>query len=131
MKATTMIVLGGLLFAGTALAADPQQATNTAITAHAESGSKVGIDARTGKLRPLTAAESAQLDAIGAKNKAALAKAKGKTTAKEGPTSFIASNGMLVSLEPLMVETTATVGADGKVVVTHGADAQSPEAAHE
>lgn len=128
MKATTMIVLGGLLFAGTSLAAEPQQAT---ITTNHESGMKVGIDAKTGKLRPLTAAESAQLDAIGAKNKAALAKAKGKTAAKEGLTSFVASNGMLVSLEPLMIETTATVGADGKVVVTHGADAQSPEAANE
>ena len=73
MKATTMIVLGGLLFAGTSLAAEPQQATTPTPDAHAGSGSKVGIDARTGKLRPLTAAESAQLDAIAAKNKAALA----------------------------------------------------------
>ena len=126
MKATTLIVLGGLLFAGTAIAAEPQQATT------AESGMKVGIDAKTGKLRRLTAAESAQLDAITAKNqKAAAAKAKGKTAAKEGPVSYVAANGMVVTAEPLMVESTATMGADGKVVVTHGELPQTPEAANE
>jgi hypothetical protein len=121
MKATTMIVLGGLLFAGTALAADPQQATNTATTTNNESGSKVGFDARTGKLRRLTAAESAHLDAITAKNKAALAKAKGKTAAKTGPVTFVASNGMtVVELdETHMTEVQATIGADGKVIVSH------------
>ncbi len=121
MKATTMIVLGGLLFAGTALAADPQQATNTATTVQSESGSKVGFDAKTGKLRRLTAAESAQLDAITAKNKAALTKAKGKTAAKTGPISFVAANGMTVTHldESQMTEVKATIGADGKVVVSH------------
>ena len=121
MKATTMIVLGGLLFAGTAIAADPQQTTNTATTVQAESGSKVGFDARTGKLRRLTAAESAQLDAITTKNKAALAKAKGKTAAKSGPITFVAANGMtVVELdETHMTEVQATIGADGKVVVSH------------
>lgn len=137
MKATTMIVLGGLLFAGTAIAADPQQATNTTTPASAESGSKVGFDARTGKLRRLTAAESAQLDAITAKNKAALAKAKGKgkTAAKTGPISFVAANGMTVTEldETYMTEVKATIGADGKVVVTHdGEPVQGAvEAAHE
>ncbi len=121
MKATTMIVLGGLLFAGTALAADPQQTTNTTTPASAESGSKVGFDAKTGKLRRLTAAESAQLDAITAKNKAALTKAKGKTAAKTGPISFVAANGMTVTHldESQMTEVKATIGADGKVVVSH------------
>jgi hypothetical protein len=126
MKSTTLIVLGGLLFAGTSLAAEPQQ------TASTESGSKVGIDAKTGKLRRLTAAESAQLDAITAKNqKAAMAKAKGKTAAKEGAVTFVAANGMVISTEPLMVDTTATIGADGKVVVSHGEIQNTPEAANE
>lgn len=116
MKATTLIVLGGLLFAGTAIAAEPQQATTT------ESGSKVGIDPKTGKLRRLNATESAQLDAIAAKNRKALAaKAKGGQAAKAGPTTFIAVNGMAVSEldDTHMVELKATIGADGRVIVSH------------
>lgn len=120
MKSTTLIVLGGLLFAGTSLAAEPQQAQNTE-SASAESGMKVGIDPKTGKLRRLTAAESAQLDAITAKNqKAAVAKAKGKA-AKAGPITFVAANGMRVTEldDSYMTEIQATIGADGKVVVSH------------
>lgn len=115
MKATTLIVLGGLMFAGTAIAADPQQATT------AESGMKVGIDAKTGKLRRPTAAESAQLDAMTKNQKTATAKAKGKTAAKAGPVTFIAVNGMAVSEldDTHMSEVQATIGADGKVVVSH------------
>lgn len=128
MKATTLIVLGGLLFAGTALAADPQQ---TSTGAHAESGSKVGFDAKTGKLRRLTAAESAQLDAMTARQKSAPALAKGKTAAKIAPQSFVAANGMVVTAEPLLVESTAKIGADGKVVVNHGEGQQTQEAANE
>lgn len=133
MKATTLIVLGGLLFAGTALAAEPQQATNT------ESGSKVGINPATGKLRRLSAAESAKLDALAAqkqKQKPAAAKARAKGTAltKDGLVTFTAVNGMtIVELdETHMVDLTATIGANGKVVVGHGEPQQgSPEAGNE
>ena len=80
MKSTTLIVLGGLLFAGTSLAAEPQQIQHDDTTQAASSGSKVGIDPKTGKLRRLNAIESAQLDAIAARNQKAMpAKAKGKT----------------------------------------------------
>lgn len=118
MKATTLIVLGGLLFAGTAIAAEPPQATS------AESGMKVGIDPKTGKLRRLTAAESAQLDAMAAKSQAqkpVAAKAKGKAMAKDGATTFVAVNGMTISEldESHMSEVQATIGADGKLVVSH------------
>lgn len=130
MKSTTLIVLGGLLFAGTSLAAEPQQAQSTDSSISADSGMKVGIDPKTGKLRRLTAAESANLDAISAKNqKAAAAKAKGKAAAKEASPSFVTANGMVVTAEPLMVDTTATIGADGKVVITHGEPQKTAEAA--
>lgn len=114
MKATTLIVLGGLMFAGTAIAADPQQATT------AESGMKVGIDAKTGKLRRLTATESAELDAIAAKNQKP-GTAKAKVAAKEGLVVFTAANGMTITehSEAFLVDAQATIGADGKVVVTH------------
>jgi hypothetical protein len=120
MKATSMIVLGGLLFAGTAIAAEPQQAKTTPSTTNNESGMKVGIDARTGKLRRVTAAESAQLEAIAAKNRKA-ALAKGKSANKEGLIRFVAANGMtVVELDDThMTEVQATIGADGKVVVSH------------
>jgi hypothetical protein len=124
MKATTLIVLGGLLFAGTSLAAEPQQATTNS------SGMKVGINPATGKLRPLNAEESAKLDAIeAAKQKSAATRsnakakplAKGERLTKDGLVTFTAANGMtVVELdESYMVETRATIGADGKVIVTH------------
>ncbi|HWS78844.1 MAG TPA: hypothetical protein VN205_10780 [Thermomonas sp.] len=126
MKATTLIVLGGLLFAGTSLAAEPQQAPTTA------SGMKVGINPATGKLRPLNAAESAKLDAMeAARQKSATARAKanakgkplakGERLTKEGLVTFTAANGMtIVQLDDsYMVDVQATIGADGKVVVTH------------
>ena len=128
MKATTLIVLGGLMFAGTAIAADPQQATT------ADSSMKVGIDAKTGKLRRPTAAESAQLDAMTKNQMAVTAKAKGKTAAKAGPVTFIAVNGMAVSEldDTHMSEVQATIGADGLVseaVVTGPAGEGFDEAA--
>lgn len=132
MKATTLIVLGGLLFAGTSLAAEPQQATT------AESGSKIGINPATGKLRRLTAAESAKLDAIAAQKQkpaVAKAKAKGQVLTKDGLVTYTAANGMtIVELdETHMVDLTASMGADGKVVIGHGEQPQqaTPEAANE
>lgn len=57
MKSTTLLLIGGLAFAGTAFAGDPtpQQTSGPSL--------KVGIDKTTGKLRPLTGEESAALDA--------------------------------------------------------------------
>ena len=132
MKSTTMIVLGGLLFAGTSLAAEPQQVQHDDTVEAASSGSKIGIDPKTGKLRRLNAIESAQLDAMSARNqKAIAAKAKSRTVTQAAPQSFIAANGMLVVAEPLMVDTIATVTADGQVVITHGEPQQTVEAANE
>ena len=121
MKSTTLIVLGGLLFAGTSLAAEPQQVQNTDNNLTADSGMKVGIDPKTGKLRRLTAAESANLDVLTAKNrKAAAAMAKGKVAAKEGVTTEIVNGRYITYLpESEMIEIHATIGADGKVTVSH------------
>lgn len=57
MKSKTLFLIGGLAFAGVALAGDPAPQS----TASAPS-LKVGIDKATGKLRPLTATESNALD---------------------------------------------------------------------
>ena len=123
MKSTTLIVLGGLLFAGTAYAADPQQAnvisSDSTIGA---SGSKVGIDPKTGRLRPLNAVESAQLDAITAKNKQSNIKAK--SAAREGVVTEVVNGRVIAYLpESAMSEVHATTAADGKLIVSH--DGQS------
>ena len=132
MKSTTLIVLGGLLFAGTSLAAEPQQVQHDDTVEAASSGSKIGIDPKTGKLRRLNAIESAQLDAITARNRKAIAaKTRSRTVTQDASPSFIAANGMLVVAEPLMVDTIATVTADGQVVITHGEPQQTVEAANE
>lgn len=59
-KTGTRVLLSGLALGVcmSAQAAEPQTPTTQATY----SGMKVGIDAKTGKLRPLTAAESQQLD---------------------------------------------------------------------
>lgn len=62
MKSTTLLLIGGLAFAGVALAGDPAPQS-----APAGTSLKVGIDAN-GNLRPLTAEESAALDAQAAAN---------------------------------------------------------------
>ena len=58
MKSTTLMLIGGIAFAGTALAGDPTPQHNSTGTSL-----KVGIDQKTGKLRQLTPEESAALDA--------------------------------------------------------------------
>ena len=63
MKSTTLFLIGGLAFAGVALAGDP-----TPQSAPTGTSLKVGIDAKTGKLRQLTEEESAALDAQAAAN---------------------------------------------------------------
>ena len=62
MKFATLAVLGGLCLAGNALAADPAPQQDTA-NANANASLKIGIDAKTGKRRVLSSAESAALDA--------------------------------------------------------------------
>lgn len=59
MKFATLAVLGGLAFAGVALAGEPTPQQTGATGA----SMKIAIDPKTGKRRALTAAESAALDA--------------------------------------------------------------------
>ena len=126
MKSTTLLLLGGLAFAGAALAAEPTpQSTSTG------SSMKVGIDAKTGERRVLTPEESAALDAQGAKLRAANAGAASRgimtkrnalvapATYAESAAAPVSRNGLTGYLAPLesMSGITATVGADGKVTI--------------
>lgn len=119
MKSTILIVLGGLLFAGTSLAAEPQSTP-------VGSSLKVGIDAKTGKRRQLTSEESAALDA----KAAAMSKAGRASRAKDGvaiPATYAESvaggitksgiDGYLAPVEA-MSSITATVDANGKMILS-------------
>ena len=122
MKNTILIVLGGLLFAGTALAAEPQSAVT------GSSSLKIGIDAKTGKRRQLTAEESAALDAqVAAKSrtmaKSTSAMAKGgltpPATFAESAANGVSRGGLTGYVAPLESYSaiTATIGADGKLTL--------------
>ncbi|MDE2406784.1 MAG: hypothetical protein KGL91_02845 [Xanthomonadaceae bacterium] len=83
MNTKLLLLAAGLAFAGTALAGDPApQSTPSG------SSLKVGFDKATGKLRPLTAEESAALDA--------------KAAQQAGDnTSLRATHGILAAKTPL------------------------------
>ena len=121
-----LVLLGGLTLAGSALAADaaPQ---DVAVQA---SASKVAIDPVTGKRRPITAGESRALDVQAARDLRTLQRTakpgKGGVHMPATQAQSLASaktvNGITAirfSLEDLS-SINATIGADGKVVVTEG-----------
>lgn len=126
MKSMIVIVLGGLLFAGTAKAAEPAPQQNASVPAAA--GLKIGIDAKTGKRRQLTSEESAALDAKAAAKSRTLAKgarpmAKGllnpPATFEESAAAGVSRGGLTGYVAPLESYSaiTATVGADGKLTL--------------
>ena len=111
MKSTTLLLIGGLAFAGTAFAGDPtpQQTSGPS--------QKVGIDKATGKLRPLTATESAALDSM------ATAAAGNARTLRASPTA--ARKGRFV-FPTTDAETKATVRVvNGITVMKPPADSMS------
>lgn len=125
MKSTTLLLIGGLAFAGTALAGDPtpQQTSGPS--------QKVGIDKTTGKLRPLTAEESAALDSQAAASagdsrtlraKSATARTSSRfvfpTTDAEMKATMRVVNGITVMKPPAdsMSTMTVTRNADGTLI---------------
>ena len=101
MKATTLIALGALAFAGTALAAEPQpQATGAS--------SKIAIDPVTGKRRQMTTEESAALDA-----QATAAKRVGAARAKSATATATAASGSPATMEEALQNTRVVKGIVG------------------
>ncbi|MCC8537102.1 post-PEP-CTERM-1 domain-containing protein [Xanthomonas codiaei] len=94
--------------------------------------SKVGIDPATGKLRPLTDAESAALDrqAGAAARSAATRTAIPQTEAAARATERRLPNGTVARKLPAtqMSSLTATRQADGRIVIEHGDDADTQPA---
>jgi hypothetical protein len=103
-------------------AADAQSTTHEVTVA----GVKVGVDAETGQLRPLTASESAQLDQV-LTQQAKVAPAMAKTfaaprdaTAAHSTVRRAAHGGVSVKVpESLMTSVTAHRDASGQLVVEH------------
>jgi hypothetical protein len=111
---SVVMLASGMTLVGSAFAADPVSQT-TQVTYN---GMKVAVDAKTGALRPLTAAESRQLD---------LAMSGGKGLKLVSPAQAITSKrpirggGVAMKLpETLMSTMTAHVNADGTVTISEG-----------
>ncbi|KQQ82856.1 hypothetical protein ASF73_18520 [Xanthomonas sp. Leaf131] len=100
----------------------------------ATSSSKVGIDPTTGKLRPLTDAESAALDqqATSAARSSAARTSVPQTEAAARATERRLPNGAVARKLPAsqMSSLTATRQADGRVVIEHSDDTETTQPAH-
>lgn len=124
------VLLPALLLACTAaVAAEPASATDAAdITAEdtAASGLKVGIDPKTRKRRPLTAAESAALDraapaqkSTGVRSKTLARPANGKIALDSSRVTARGGRAMKLPLSE-MSHVVAYRDAAGNIVVQHG-----------
>lgn len=121
MRLTTLALMGGLCFAGNALATDPVPQHDAAT-----SSLKIGIDAKTGKRRVLSAEESAALDAQAAPRTVARSRMAAPTLASP-PATFAESaaagmrkgslTGYVAPLESLS-RVTISRDAAGKVTIS-------------
>ena len=124
-KATPALLLAGLAIAATlqARAAEPQ-ATDPQATTGTDTAAMAAIDARTGQLRPLTAAEARRLSAKAAamphgnnlKARAPRTPAEARATLRrhaDGGTSMRVPTSAMSSM-------LVTRGADGSLIVSEG-----------
>jgi hypothetical protein len=134
MKRTGSALIAGLalMLCASAYAADPKTGTQEVMFA----GVKVGIDAKTGRLRPLTADESRQLDQKltqgqqprYAPNVARSFKAPATDVAARSTARPTAHGGVSVKVpESQMVMITAHRDADGAMRIVHGDDAAATQ----
>lgn len=114
--------------------------TDAAIETVEYNGMKVGIDKKTGKLRPLTAEESQQLDAIltqqrasGMVRKSGVTPAPANEAAAVATTRRTASGAMAMKLPQSQMEyITAKRDANGNIVLQHSSEeGTTEEQAHE
>lgn len=123
MKLTTLALLGGLCLAGSALANEPAPRQDQAV---AGSSMKIGIDAKTGKRRALTAEESAALDAAAAPRTMARSRmaapglASPPATFAESAATGLSRGGLTGYIAPLESFSSMTISrdADGKVIIS-------------
>jgi hypothetical protein len=120
-RKTIAVLMAGLTLGFAAQAAEPQDQVVTDVT---YAGVRVAIDPATGKLRPLTPAENQALSsAILKDRKQAPRVAKQPRNATEaGATRRVHSDGSVSVRVPAdqMSEMSATIGADGQVILSEG-----------
>jgi hypothetical protein len=125
-RMTVAALMAGLTLGSAAQAAEPQE---PAVTEATYAGVTVGIDAKTGKLRPLTAAESKHLSdamigrtAIGKARPAAGQPNQPRNAAEARATKRVHADGSVSVRVPAdqMSQIQATVGADGQVTLYEG-----------
>ena len=135
MKSTALFLLGGLAFAGASVAGEPVPQTDIGTS----SSLKVGIDAKTGKRRQLTAEESAALDAQANQRKAKGISAKTASkfnfpaTVEESMANKRVVKGF-VGFKPIaasMSSVTVTRNADGTLVFAENGEVMQPAKAKE
>jgi hypothetical protein len=113
---TIVMLASGMTLVGSAVAADPVPAT-TQVTYN---GMKVAVDSKTGALRPLTAAESRQLDSAMSGGKGLKLVTEAQAIASKKP---IRGGGVAMKLPATLMSTmSAHVNADGTITVTEGDD---------
>ena len=140
MKSTTLLLIGGLAFAGVALAGDPApQSTQSS------SASKIAIDPVTGQRRAITEEESAALDAQVAQTNArsrsiaqSIVSAGGlpiPATYEESIAGAVTKDGLTAYIAPLEAYSRVVItrAPDGKVTISEddSGSTHSVEAARE
>jgi len=121
-RITVAALMAGLTLGFTAQAAEQQE---PAVTETTYAGVTVGIDPVTGKLRPLTAAESKLLSGamIGKAKPAAGQRNQPRNALEARATKRVHADGSVSVRVPAdqMSQIEATIGADGKVMLHEGA----------
>lgn len=118
-RMTVAALLAGLTLGSAAQAAEPQQ---PAVTEATYAGVTVGIDAKTGKLRPLTAVESKRLSDAMLNSKSPRFGNQPRNATEAGKTRRVHADGSVSVRVPAdqMSQMQATVGADGQVMLYEG-----------
>jgi hypothetical protein len=119
-RITVAALMAGLTLGFAAQAAEQQE---PAVTETTYAGVTVGIDPATGKLRPLTAAESKRLSAAMVGKSAQRHGNQPRNATEAGKTRRVHADGSVSVRVPAdqMSQLNATVGADGKVTMYEGA----------
>lgn len=140
ISTTSLLLLSGLALGGTALAAEPAtgNTSKTEDTTVFVEGVKVAIDPATGRIRPMTAAESQALSASMSKKQATssmrrmsgAASAQPRTMAEARATRRVHVDGSVSVRVPteMLTELRVSKDAGGKLHISEGheGDAQQP-----
>jgi hypothetical protein len=126
----SVLLAGGLLFAGTVAATEPTVTIVKPVKSDAASSRKVARDATTGKLRPTTEAEDAELEAAAASQRGAnngvLVVNRPSASVARLPSGAVVAKRTVEDLEQLIAVKTT----DGKLQIDHASSRSTPKASN-